>query len=243
MMGDYKCLAVIPARGGSKGLPGKNIRLLHGKPLIQYSIEAALNSGCVDEVVVTTDSEQIAHVSSQAGATVPFIRPAELATDEAKSIDVLTHAVEFYEQTRNQWFDFIMLLQPTSPLRNAMDIKEAYTTFLNNQADSLQSVTLSGVQPYLLREMDNGQLTPYLKGEKEHLRRQDLKELYALNGAIYIVKRDLLMKSDTLVGPRNYGYMMPKERSIDIDDEFDLKMAEFFWERIQWQGILAVRRE
>ncbi|AET57669.1 Posttranslational flagellin modification protein B [Paenibacillus terrae HPL-003] len=228
-MGDHKCLAIIPARGGSKGLPGKNIRLLHDKPLIQYSIEAALNSGCVDEVVVTTDSEEIARVSGQAGAAVPFIRPGELATDEAKSIDVLKHAVEFYEQTKNQFFDVIMLLQPTSPLRNAIDIKEAYTIFLSNQADSLQSVTLSGVQPYLLREMDNGQLTSYLKGEREHLRRQDLKELYALNGAIYIVKRDLLMSSGTLVGRHNCGYIMPKERSVDIDDEFDLKMAEFFW--------------
>ncbi|MDP1510222.1 acylneuraminate cytidylyltransferase family protein [Paenibacillus sp. CMAA1739] len=228
-MGNYKCLAVIPARGGSKGLPGKNIRLLHDKPLIQYSIEAALNSGCVDEVAVTTDSEDIARVSSQAGAAVPFIRPAQLATDVAKSIDVLKHAVEFYEQTRNQYFDVIMLLQPTSPLRNALDIKEAYTLFLNHQADSLQSVTLSGVQPYLLREMDNGKLMSYLKDEKKHLRRQDLKELYALNGAIYIVKRDLLMNSDTLVGPHNCGYVMPRERSVDIDDEFDLKMAEFFW--------------
>lgn len=228
-MGNPNCLAVIPARGGSKGLPGKNIRLLHDKPLIQYSIEAALNSGCVDEVVVTTDNEDIARVSSQAGAAVPFIRPAELATDMAKSIDVLKHAVEFYEQTQNHFFDVIMLLQPTSPLRNALDIKEAYTLFLNNQADSLQSVTLSGVQPYLLREMDNGKLTSYLKDEKEHLRRQDLKELYALNGAIYIVKRDLLMNSDTLIGPRNCGYIMPRERSVDIDDEFDLKMAEFFW--------------
>ncbi|TKH33154.1 acylneuraminate cytidylyltransferase family protein [Paenibacillus polymyxa] len=228
-MGNLNCLAVIPARGGSKGLPGKNIRLLHDKPLIQYSIEAALNSGCVNEVVVTTDNEDIARVSSQAGAAVPFIRPAELATDVAKSIDVLKHAVEFYEQTQNQFFDVIMLLQPTSPLRNALDIKEAYTLFLNNQADSLQSVTLSGVQPYLLRKMDNGKLTSYLKDEKEHLRRQDLKELYALNGAIYIVKRDLLMNSDTLIGPRNCGYIMPRERSVDIDDEFDLKMAEFFW--------------
>lgn len=222
------CLAIIPARGGSKGLPGKNIRLLLDKPLIQYSIEAAQNSGCVDEVVVTTDSEHISSVSSQAGAAVPFIRPANLATDEAKSIDVLKHAVEFYEQTLDQFFDVIMLLQPTSPLRNAMDIKEAYKIFLRNQADSLQSVTLSGAHPYLLREIDNGQLTPYLKSEKEHMRRQDLSELYVLNGAIYIVKRDLLMNKSTLIGRNNCGYIMPKERSIDIDDEFDLKMADFF---------------
>jgi CMP-N,N'-diacetyllegionaminic acid synthase len=229
MMGNHKCLAIIPARGGSKGLPGKNIRLLHDKPLIQYSIEAALNSSCVDEVVVTTDSAEIAHVSGQAGAAVPFIRPAELATDEAKSIDVFKHTVEFYEQTLDQFFDVIMLLQPTSPLRNAMDIEEAYTIFSSNQADSLQSVALSEVQPYLLREMDNGRLMPYLEGEREHLRRQDLKELYVLNGAIYIVKRDLLMNHSTLVGRNNCGYIMPKERSVDIDDEFDLKMAEFLW--------------
>ncbi|WCT55362.1 acylneuraminate cytidylyltransferase family protein [Paenibacillus kyungheensis] len=221
------CLAIIPARGGSKGLPDKNIRLLNHKPLIQYSIEAALKSTCITEVIVTTDSPRIAEVARDAGATVPFLRPEELSTDEAKSIDVLEHAVDFCEQQLKQYYPYIMLLQPTSPLRQVQDIEQAFATFLQYEADSLQSVTLSSSHPYLLRELQDEQLVPYLKHQDSHLRRQDLQDVYALNGAIYIMKRDLLCIDHSLVGARNYGYIMPEERSIDIDTDFDLKLAQF----------------
>ncbi|GGH64400.1 hypothetical protein GCM10008014_42740 [Paenibacillus silvae] len=222
-----KCLAVIPARGGSKGLLNKNIRLLNHKPLINYTIEAALNSHFIDELVVSTDSEEIACVAKLAGANVPFMRPAELATDQAASIDVLKHVVLYYEKEKHKTFEYIMLLQPTSPLRNANDIDEAYEVLIKSEGDSLQSITVSDTHPYLMREWTSGRLESYLKDQAENLRRQDLSELYVLNGAIYIVKRELLMLHNTMTGSNNYGYLMPKERSVDIDNELDLKWAEF----------------
>ncbi|KAA8756259.1 cytidylyltransferase domain-containing protein [Paenibacillus sp. UASWS1643] len=222
-----KCLAVIPARGGSKGLLQKNIRMLDGSPLIEYTIEAALKSGCMDVVVVSTDNDEIARIAELAGADIPFLRPVELATDESASIDVLKHAVHFYELKLNLHFQYIMLLQPTSPLRNDYDIREAYQLFITHKADSLQSITLADTHPYLLREWNQGIIQPYLKDQAGNLRRQELPELYMLNGAIYIIKRDLLMDENLMVGPNNIGYIMPKERSVDIDDEMDLKWAEF----------------
>ncbi|WP_046216413.1 acylneuraminate cytidylyltransferase family protein [Paenibacillus wulumuqiensis] len=230
MIREAGCLAIIPARGGSKGLPGKNVAMLGGKPMIQHTIEAALNSECVAEVVVSTDSTKIAEVSLHAGAAVPFIRPAELATDEAKSIDVLIHAVHYYEQEQQRSFEYIMLLQPTSPLRTTKDIEQAFSIFQNHQADSLQSVTSSHTHPYLLRTFTNEQLKPYLKEESSHLRRQELQDIYVLNGAIYIMNRSLLMDRYRIVGEHNCGYVMPKERSIDIDNELDLKFAQLIWD-------------
>ncbi|MBU5355391.1 acylneuraminate cytidylyltransferase family protein [Paenibacillus barcinonensis] len=220
------CLGVIPARGGSKGLPGKNIRLLDGKPLIEYSIEAALKSGCVTRVVVSTDDESIAHVARLAGAEVPFLRPAELATDEAKSIDVLRHAVQHYEE-KGHHHEHVLLLQPTSPLRTATDIREAMKQFLQSDADSLQSIAPARTHPYLLRQRTGiGQLTPYLEAEF-HLRRQDLEKVYELNGALYLMKRNLLMEQGKIVGASNQGYIMPAERSIDIDTLWDFQLAEW----------------
>lgn len=238
MISTNKCLAIIPARAGSKGLPNKNMRLLDGKPLIQYSIEAAINSKCISEIVVTTDSLEIASFSEKIGASVPFIRPDELASDHAKSIDVLQHAVKYYEEHFNQYYEHIMLLQPTSPLRNHRDITNAYQMFIENRADSLQSVSPTHIHPYLLRVFDGNNLFNYQENNKDHLRRQDLKECYVLNGAIYIVKRDILMIDNSMTGDKNSGYIMPKERSIDIDDEFDLKVAETFVKTLKYDECL-----
>lgn len=228
MRTDEDYLAVIPARGGSKGLTNKNIRLLGQSALIEYSIQAALHSRYVQEVVVTTDNLKIAEVAKQAGASVPFLRPGELSTDTARSIDAVKHAVKFYEKEMNRFFRYIILLQPTSPLRLSQDIDQAVELFMENNADSLQSVVEVDIHPYLLRTMNQGRLNPYLTNQDQHKRRQDLDSVYALNGAIYIVKRDVLMCDDTLVGKNNYGYVMPKDRSVDIDDEADLKLAEFY---------------
>ncbi|MHA0856216.1 acylneuraminate cytidylyltransferase family protein [Paenibacillus sp. CMAA1364] len=235
MRGQQNCLAIIPARGGSKGLPRKNILPLYGKPLIEYSIEAALKCGYIDEVAVSTDCEEIAVISRQAGASVPFMRPENLATDSASTMDVLKHTVGFYEQECDRLFDNIILLQPTSPLRNAVDVQEAYRIFMDQEADSLQSVALTEAPPYLLRELEGDMLSSYLKNDREdvRLRRQELKDSYVLNGAIYIVRRDTLMNENTLVGRKNCGYVMPRNRSIDIDSEFDLKWAEFLLKEAQ----------
>ncbi len=222
------CLAVIPARGGSKGLLDKNIRLLGRKPLIEHTIVAALNSKYVGEVIVTTDSPKIAEVAKQAGASVPFLRPGALSTDTAKSIDAVKHAVRFYEEKLDRYFSYIVLLQPTSPLRQSLDIDLAFEVMMQNKADSLQSVCEPDTHPYLLRTLEDGKLAPYLMNEAAHKRRQDLERLYTLNGAIYIVKRDVLMRDDTLIGDINCGYVMPRERSVDIDNEMDLQLAEFY---------------
>ncbi|WP_422658572.1 acylneuraminate cytidylyltransferase family protein [Paenibacillus sp. EC2-1] len=222
-----KCLAIIPARGGSKGVLRKNLRLINGKPLIQYTIEAALGSQCIDQTIVSTDCPEIAQVSVEAGAMVPFIRPSTLAEDQSRTMDVLQHAVEFYEK-QGVFYEHIILLQPTSPLRNSFDIEEAYSLFLRNEADSLQSVSPVLQHPYLFRKFEDTILEPYHSVEDERLRRQDLEEIFVLNGAIYIVRKELLMEESSLVGPRNCGYVMPKSRSIDIDDELDLEVAEVY---------------
>lgn len=219
-------LAIIPARGGSKGLKHKNIRLLNGKPMIAYTIEAALKSKCVDRVVVSTDSEDIANISQDAGAEVPFIRPSHLSTDTAKSIDVVKHAINFYEEVEEANIKNVILLQPTSPLRNSSDIDSAMEVFEENRADSLQSVCPAATHPYLLKKIVEEKLLAYQENENSYTRRQDFDTLYQLNGAIYIARKDIIQQYDTLIGLNNYAYIMPKERSIDIDDIYDFKFAE-----------------
>lgn len=222
-----KTLAVITARGGSKGIPLKNIKLLNGVPMVNYTIEAALNCSCIDDVIVSTDDQEIAEISRKAGALVPFIRPAALATDYAKSIDVAVHAIEHYELVNNCRIAYLILLQPTSPLRTADDIDAAWDVYCKMDADSLQSVVETADHPYYLRNIEEGLLVNYDKYEQRiDLRRQDLEKVYRVNGAIYIANRDLIMNEKKFVGTRNAAYVMSKERSIDIDDLLDFRLAE-----------------
>ncbi|MEC0370796.1 cytidylyltransferase domain-containing protein [Paenibacillus chibensis] len=219
-------LAVIPARGGSKGIPHKNMRLLNGRPMIQYTIEAALQAKSIEKVLVSTDDSEIFEICSRLGAWLPFLRPDFLSTDHAKTIDVLKHATIEAERLLGKKLEHIMLLQPTSPLRNKKDIEAALQIYMENEADSLQSVSPSLVHPYLLRTIKNNILAPLLEQNDPNQRRQDLADIYQLNGAIYIVKRDLLMEHNTIVGNNNAAYVMPKERSIDIDDMYDFYLTE-----------------
>lgn len=222
-----KTLAVITARGGSIGIPLKNIKLLNNIPMINYTIKAALQCRYIDEVIVSTDYNEIADISIKAGALVPFIRPAELSTDYAKSIDVVIHAIKHYEEENSTKITHLILLQPTSPLRTAKDIDAAWETYHNTGADSLQSVVETNDHPYYLREIREGLLVNYNKEElRKDLRRQDLEQVYRVNGAIYIASRDLIMNSRTFVGDKNAAYIMTKERSIDIDDMLDFQLAE-----------------
>ncbi|MCM3040927.1 acylneuraminate cytidylyltransferase family protein [Paenibacillus motobuensis] len=227
-----KILAVITARGGSKGIPLKNIKLLNNIPMINYTIEAALQCRCIDEVIVSTDHNEIADISIKAGAQVPFIRPAELSTDYAKSIDVVIHAIKHYEKENNTKISHLILLQPTSPLRTAEDIDNAWEIYLNAEADSLQSVVETNDHPYYLREIRDGLLVNYNKEElRKDLRRQDLELLYRVNGAIYIANRDLIMNCRTFVGDKNAAYIMSRERSIDIDDMLDFRLAKMLFKQ------------
>lgn len=220
-------ISIIPARGGSKGLKKKNIINLKDRPLIAYTIEAALQSKFIDKVIVSTDDEEIAEVAKKYGAEVPFIRPKELATDTASSIDVVKHAISFLEVEMGLEVDCIVLLQPTSPLRTSFDIDKAVEAFFANKGTSLQSVSPATVHPYWIKTIINGELRDFIKDTPKYTRRQDLPEAYQLNGAIYICKRDLIFKENSLVGSNNIPYIMPADRSVDIDNKTDLKLAEF----------------
>lgn len=219
-------LAVIGARGGSKGLPGKNVASLCGKPLLAWSIDAARQSASIARTVVSTDDETIAIVARQHGADVPFLRPAALATDDAPAIAVVRHVVEAL--ARDGYHpDAVMLLQPTSPLRTAGDIDRAAALLLERQADAVVSVCPAKPHPYWMKGIDaTGWMRDLLPQPEAFTGRQALPEVYALNGAIYLVRSEVLLTGGWN-GPRTAAYVMPLERSIDIDTSLDLAIAEF----------------
>lgn len=217
-----KTLALIPARGGSKGIPGKNIKSIAGKPLIAWTIEAALCSRLAASVVVSTDDEAIAEVSRAAGAQVPFLRPRSLATDTSPGIDTVFHAFEQLPE-----FDAVMLLQPTSPLRSAGDIDECLNMAQSGDLDSVVSVAACETHPAWTYSLDGaGRLQPLLPGSTA-TRRQDLPDAFALNGALYFARRPWLLARRALVAEDTRAYPMPVERSLDIDTPWDWRIAEF----------------
>lgn len=226
MIKKRKVLAVIPARGGSKRIKNKNFIDICGKPLIQYTIEAALKCEYIDKTIVSTDSEKIAYLSEMCGAEVPFIRPIELSNDYAKSIDVLMHAINFFEN-QGEIFDIIILLQPTSPLRNENDIKCALEFFEEKNENSLVSVSEVDISPILLRERNqDGFLYNLLQGEST-IRKQDMKQYYEVNGAIYINAVSELSQ-ETSLNDNKVGWILEKERSIDIDEMDDVVRVKRF---------------
>lgn len=220
-------LALIPARGGSKGVPRKNIKLLLDKPLIAYTIEAALQVDFIDKVIVSTDDLEIAQISREYGAEVPFLRPYELATDEAKSIDVILHAMDWMEKEHGI-FNLILLLQPTSPFRNGEDIKAAFDIFFKKNAKAVVSVCEAEHSPLWMNTLnDDLNMKDFIRKDILNKNRQELGKYYRINGAIYIAEWDYLRQNKTFFGDKTYAYIMPKERSIDIDTEMDFKFAEF----------------
>ncbi len=224
-------LAIIPARGGSKALPGKNIRPLLGKPLINYSIDAALQSCYKPRVVVSTDSEEIAAVAREAGAEVPFVRPSELATDTAPTPPVIKHALQWLESNESYQPDIVVLLQPTSPLRRAQHIDKGIKTLLNTGADSVVSVCEAEHSPYWMRIIDEeGFLKHFVEGSEKYGRRQDLPTVYRINGALYITRPWVIMSGTLLAGDVR-PFIMDCGDSVDIDDEIDFLLAELLLER------------
>lgn len=225
-----KVLAIIPARGGSKGVPRKNIIEIKGKPLICYSIEAGLEAkknGIIDELVVSTDDTEIAEVSRNAGANVPFMRPDYLSNDTAKSVDALIHAYKFYKG-HGKDFDTILLLQPTTPLRTAKDITEALTIFKESNASSLISCYREEYICDLVSYHKDGNmaiaLNPMHNGGG---RRQDLQDLYVRNGAIYITSVDQMLTNYRVFDDVPAMYVMPKDRSVNIDCMDDVEMLRW----------------
>ena len=219
-------LALIPARGGSKGLKDKNIRQLNNKPLLAYTIEAAKESRIFDRIIVSTDSEKIAAVALKYGAEVPFMRPKELATDTASSMDVLIYTIELLQES-NDKYDYVALLQPTSPLRTSQDIVGAVNLLIEKNANSVVSVCRVEHSPLWSNTLpEDLSLKDFIRPEIRNLRRQDLPIFYRLNGAIYIVKVSYILESKDFFGQESYAYIMPVNRSVDIDTELDLVLAE-----------------
>jgi CMP-N,N'-diacetyllegionaminic acid synthase len=224
-----KVLAVIPARGSSKGVPRKNIRLVQGKPLIAYTIETALAiKHLFHRIIVSTDDKQIAEVAQDHGAEVPFLRPADLASDNAPMVSGLQHAVRFVEQQDKIRLAWVLLLQPTDPFRTVDDITSALRLAQAGSCDSVISVVqVFAVHPILMKRIENDHLLPYCIHEKEGTRRQDYHPAaYMRNGAIYLTRRDVLMERNSIWGDVIRPYIMPPDRSVGVDSELDLKLVE-----------------
>ena len=216
-------LVVIPARGGSKGLPGKNIKMLCGKPLIAYSIDVARAFADDNNICVSTDSEEIKQVVEQYGLKVPFLRPDYLATDTATSDDVLIHAVNYYREQYGRTFKKLILLQPTSPLRTKEDVEEAIRLY-RDDIDMVVSVMKSHAPAVLCQDDEQGYVQ--LTYNKKALGRQQLPDMYEFNGAVYVMSVDALLEKKMAGFTKIVKYVMSKEHSIDIDDIYDFLQVE-----------------
>ncbi len=227
---DMKMLAVIPARGGSKGVPGKNIRDLEGKPLLSYTIRAALESGIFSRIIVSTDDNDIADVARAYGAEVPFVRPGNLSDDHASSDDVVRHCIEYCRKEGNN-FDLVCKLQPTSPLRTGKHIKEAYDLLHHKNADFVVSVCECEHSPLWCGIIDDSlSMSEFMSNVNKGACRQELPQYYRLNGAIYMGRVDAFLKNGSFIGNGGYAYIMEQEDSIDIDSLLDFRIAEIILE-------------
>lgn len=224
-----KGLCTICARGGSKGVKNKNIRMLHGKPMIAYTIEAAKESGLFDHIVISTDSDAIADVAVRYGGEVFFRRPDELASDNAPKLPVIRHAFQESEKHYSTAFPWLMDLDATSPLRSVEDILGAWTTFHNGSFDNLITAMPSRRSPYfnLVEADDEGRVYLSKKLDKPIVRRQDAPRCYDMNASIYIWNRESILQSDRVIAENTGLYVMPDERSIDVDSELDFLLVEF----------------
>lgn len=227
MINNKKVIALIPARSGSKGLLDKNIKLLNGKPLIAYSIIEASKSKYIDKIIVSTDSEKIAEISRKYRAEIPFIRPTNLANDSAKGIDVVLHAVK-YLQSNKQYFDILVLLQPTSPLRTNVDIDCSIEYLTENPfRKAVISVCKVDHNPLWSNTLpDDLNMKNFIRENVKNKNRQDLPQYYRLNGAIFCAYLDYIIEKKSFISENTFAYIMPRNRSIDIDDEIDFKLAE-----------------
>jgi len=227
MISGKKVLAIIPARGGSKGLPDKNIKVLCGKPLIAWTISKAKLSKYVDTIMVTTDSEDIAQISKDHGADIPFIRPKELAKDSSPSYDAIAHTLSFYE-TKGIVYDYIVLLEPTSPLREDDDIDNMLEKLLKNSYDydSIISIGEIGEHPSIVKKIVNNNLHPFESSIKQTTRRQDNVPAYFPYGVAYIAKIENLLNEKTFYTKRSTYYHLKRYQNFEIDDIYDFICIE-----------------
>jgi len=225
-----KVLAVIPARGGSKGVPRKNIRMVGGKPLIAYTVEPALAvRDHLHRLIVSTDDAEIAEISVKYGAEVPFLRPNDLGGDRIPMVPVLQHAVRTIEEMDGIKLDWILLLQPTCPFRMPEDILASLDLAAAGGCDSVISVVqVLAHHPILMKKIENNRLLPFVIEEKEGTRRQDYTPpAYIRNGCIYLTRRDTLVENGSIWGNVIRPYIMPEERSVNVDSEMDMRLVEY----------------
>lgn len=227
MKNNWKVLCLVTARGGSKGLPGKNIRPLLGKPLIAWSIDAGLRAPSADALVVSTDDEGIAQAARAARARVPFMRPTELAGDTASSIDVVLHAIDWLAAA-GEHYDVVVLLEPTSPLRESADIEAALELMAGQHACAVVSVCRAeSVHPaFMYRRDADGRLQPFLERQPTGLRRQEIEPLYFLEGTVYASRIDVLRVRRSFYHEDTVGYEVPRWKSLEIDELDDFLMVE-----------------
>lgn len=227
MYKDHVVVCVIPARGGSKGLPGKNIKMFCGKPLIAHTIEQAKQSRYIDRAIVSTEDEEITRISLEHGAEVPFIRPIELAGDSVATLDVLLHAINWFENEDQYLFDILVLLHVTTPLRSVEDIDKSITLLVEEKADNIFSVAEAHRNPYfnMVEIKKNGYVALVKKGN--YTTRQESPLVYDMNSSIYAWWKELLKEKKNIFLEKSIIYIMPKERSIDIDDDLDFRIAEY----------------
>lgn len=222
MINEKKVLAVIPARGGSKGVPQKNIKSLAGKPLVAWTIEEAMKSRYLDNVILSSDDDKIIAIAKQWGCEVPYKRPERLAMDDTPGILPILHAIE-----KLPGYDYVVVLQPTSPLRITEDIDRCLEMIQTTKAPSVVSVTEVEKSPYWMFQFGEGSKLAPLMGNTGGYRRQDLPKVYALNGAVYVGEITRLIESKSFLTDETVGYVMPSNRSLDIDSLLDFQICEF----------------
>lgn len=231
MYQDKKILALIPARLESKGLYQKNIKILAGKPLVSWTIEQARLSQYIDDVIVSTDSEEVSEICQKYGAGVPFLRPKELAQDDTDMIDVIQHALKSL-QNQNKYYDILVLLQPTSPLRLSTDIDESIDMFSSKNTKAIVSLCEAGHHDYWRNTLpEDGCMKGFINKEDVNTHRQQIPTYYRFNGALYVTDCEYLNKQKGFFGEMTYSYIMPQIRSVDIDTEFDFAFAEFLLQK------------
>lgn len=219
-------LAVIPARGGSKGVCGKNIKKLAGKPLVAYTIEAAINSSVFEKVIVSTDKKEIAEIAVSYGAEVPFLRPDDISGDLTSSDDVILHALSYYQQQGVE-YEEVCKLQPTSPLRTSKHIQDAYQLLHERKADFLVSICACEHSPLWAGAIgDDLRLDNFISEQAKRACRQDLPTYYRLNGAIYMARTKCFYENRSFLGKNSVAYIMEQEDSVDIDSLLDFQIAE-----------------
>lgn len=225
-----KILAIITARSGSKGLKDKNVRILNGKPLIAYTIEAALKSGVFEDVVVSTDSKKYKEISEEYGAWVPFLRSSNLAKDNTSTNDVIEEVLLKLKEAGKE-YDSLMILQPTSPLRDAEDIKNSVKLFCEKEANSVVSMCECEHSPLLMKAIDENMRLDGFLSDCKQTRRQDFKKFYRLNGAIYLTKVEYFFKYKDFYKENSYAFIMGKRKSVDIDDIYDFEYVGFLMKK------------